>query len=95
MPRYLPLVILLLSTVVQAATSLRVGNKVLTIGDSAVRVQELLGPPAMRTFLAQETGGMPKNQMGPGEQWQYAREGSTVVITIVGGKVANIDTLYH
>ncbi|HTV84829.1 MAG TPA: DUF2845 domain-containing protein [Dyella sp.] len=95
MSRYLPLVLLLLSTIAHAATSLRVGNKVLTIGDSAVRVQALMGLPAMRTFLTQETGGMPNNQMARGEQWQYAREGSTVVITIVGGRVANIETLYH
>jgi hypothetical protein len=95
MPRYLILFLLLASLAIHAATSLRVGNNVLTIGDSAARVQELLGQPTMRTFMRRQSGALPDNQLAPGELWQYAQDGKTIVITIVGGRVTNFETLYH
>lgn len=95
MPRYLILVLLLASVTAHAATSLRVGNKVLTISDSAVRVQELMGPPTVRTFLHHQSGGLPDSQLASGEQWQYTQDGKTIVITVVGGRVTNFGTLYQ
>lgn len=91
----LALSFLLASTASFAETSLRVGSKVLTIGDSAVRVQELMGEPAIRAFTQSQSGGLPNNQLAAGEQWQYAQDGKTVVITIVGGRVVNIETIYR
>ncbi|MWA29781.1 DUF2845 domain-containing protein [Burkholderia pseudomallei] len=97
MSRYLvaALALLLTSVTVHAESSLRVGSKLLTRGDSAIKVQELMGQPALRAFADSQSGGLPKNQVASGEQWQYAMDGKTIVITIVGGKVANIETLYR
>ena len=63
MHRYLILALLLASVTAHAATSLRVGNKVLTLGDSAARVLELMGQPTIRTFEHQQAGGLPNNQL--------------------------------
>lgn len=93
--RFLIPVLLLASMTLHAATSVRVGDKVLTIGDSAVRVQELLGQPTIRTFLRRQSGGLPDNQLASGEQWQYAQDGKTIVISVIGGRVTNFETLYH
>jgi hypothetical protein len=90
--RYLLLGLLFVSVTAYAATSLRIGSKVLTTGGSAPRVQELLGPLHVCTFLSQETDGRPKNQMRPGEQWQYGRGGKTIVITIINRRAINFET---
>lgn len=95
MHRYLILALLLASVTAHAATSLRVGNKVLTLGDSAARVLELMGQPTIRTFEHQQAGGLPNNQLASGEQWQYAKDGKTIVITVVGGRVTDFETLYQ
>jgi hypothetical protein len=94
MPRYLTLVLLLASVTVHAATSLRVDNQVLTIGDSAVRLQELMGQPTIRAPQPQQNDGQPENRPAPREQWQYAQDGQTIVITIVGGRATKFETLY-
>ncbi|GFZ96647.1 DUF2845 domain-containing protein [Dyella caseinilytica] len=96
MTRYMVFALLLVSVTVHASSSLRVGSKVLTIGDSAVRVVQLMGQPTVRTFVSeQRPGGLPNNQLAAGEQWQYAQEGKTIVITIVGGRATKFDTLYE
>jgi hypothetical protein len=97
MYRYLTLtlVFVLTSTLAYAETSLRVGSKVLTIGDTAVRVQQLMGEPTMRAFLPAVVSALPNNQLSAGEQWQYAQEGKTIIITVVGGRVTNIETQYR
>ncbi|WP_233590101.1 DUF2845 domain-containing protein [Dyella dinghuensis] len=97
MSRYwsLALSLLLFCAAVHAETSLRVGSKVLTLGDSAVRVQQLLGQPTVRALSHAHVGGVPDNQLVSVEQWQYAQDGKTILITIHGGRVANIETLYE
>ena len=54
--RILPIVVfsacvaaLVLSTTVQAVSTLRIGNQVLAAGDSEVRVTELLGKPSHKS----------------------------------------------
>jgi hypothetical protein len=94
MARILMLTLLFVCTTSFAATSLRVGSKVLTIGDSATRVLQLMGEPSLRT-LSHAAGDMPNNQLMPREQWQYAQDGKTIVITIVGGRATNFETLYE
>lgn len=91
----LALALVLASASAFAGTSLRVGSKVLTVGDSAVRVLELMGEPAIRALSQSQSGGLPNNQLAAGEQWQYAQEGKTIIITVVGGRVASIETLYR
>lgn len=78
--------------------TLRVGSQVLTVGDSATRVTELLGKPSYKghaksTSASHARGrksGKGQAAASGGEQWQY-REGQRVVsILIVDGKVASI-----
>ncbi|GAB2560657.1 DUF2845 domain-containing protein [Dyella jejuensis] len=96
MNRHLLFITLLLASITaHAATSLRVGSKVLTIGDSAVHVLQLMGEPTIRTFKQQQANGLPDNQLALAEQWQYAQDGKTIVITIVGGRATNFETLYE
>ncbi|GGA42465.1 DUF2845 domain-containing protein [Dyella nitratireducens] len=95
MRRYLLLGLLLASITAQAATSLRVGDKVLTIGDSAAYVQQLMGPPTVRTYLHRTDGSLTDDQVSRGEQWQYVQDNKIEIITIVNGKVTDFQTQYH
>ncbi|HKT29405.1 DUF2845 domain-containing protein [Dyella sp.] len=95
MRRRLLLGLLFASVTVHAATSLRVGDKVLTIGDSAAYVQQLMGPPTVRNYLHRRDGGLPDDQVSRGEQWQYVQDNKVEIITIVGGRVTNFQTEYH
>ena len=103
------------SATAQASSSYRVGNELLTAGDSAVRVTELLGKPSYKSHR----GGSRSNSHrdgshssahrssshssgrgrgtrvvtddAPGEQWQYRRDDRVITVTIVDGKVSDID----
>ncbi|MFC4525110.1 DUF2845 domain-containing protein [Dyella halodurans] len=94
MRRYPLLLLLLASMTLHAATSLRVGSKVLIIGDSAARVLQLMGEPQVRAFKQLQTGGLPSNQLAVGEEWQYLQEGKTIIITVAGGRVVNFETVH-
>jgi hypothetical protein len=98
----------------QASSSYRVGNELLTAGDSAVRVIELLGKPS---YKSHHSGSRSSHRNGsqsgahrsssrssgrghgadvvtkdaPGEQWQYRRDDRVITVTIVDGKVSDID----
>jgi hypothetical protein len=87
------------SAAVQASSTLRVGNQVLTAGDSRERVTELLGKPsskshkhASRSRSSSRRGGVRivSNDQG-GEQWRYRRDGHVTVVTIVDGRVSDIE----
>jgi hypothetical protein len=99
------------SATAQASTSLRVGNELLTAGDSAARVIELLGKPSYKAHRSgsrgssrgKSHGGSSSHGRGqrgrskratdsePGEQWQYQRDNRVIIVTIVDGKVSDID----
>ncbi len=69
-----------------AGETLRVGQQVLSVGDTATHVVALLGTPSYKEPV--------ENKFGAhlGERWQYARDkGHVVVVTIIAGKVADID----
>lgn len=94
--------LLVFSATVQASSTLRVGNQVLVVGDSAIRVTELLGKPLYKSrghgsrkgnsrksshgrrspVVAKETGG---------EKWQYRRGDHVTIVTLVDGKVSDIE----
>lgn len=85
----------------QAGDSLRVGNRVLVTGDSAATVSALLGKPSYkaharattsrsRSRKRRNTRAASANQ-APGERWQYRRHGRVIVVTLVDGRVADID----
>ena len=86
------------SAAVQASSTLRVGSQVLTAGDSRERVVELLGKPSSKSHAHQprshggRRGGVrvvDKNQGG--EQWRYRRGDHVTVVTIVDGRVSEIE----
>lgn len=87
MRRSLLVVLLLsLSLAAYATSTYRIGSEVLTVGDSAVRVMQLLGQPDFKEPVESEYGGH------RGERWQYQRDGGHIVtVTIINGKVSDIE----
>lgn len=92
----------------QATSTLRVGNRVLSAGDSAERVTELLGKPSSRSHRSGAHSGSRGRSSGrsgrgkrgahatnrsdqPAEQWRYRRDGHSTVITLIDGKVTDIE----
>lgn len=86
------------SAAVQASSTLRVGSQVLTAGDSRERVVELLGKPSSKSHKhashsnSSHHGGVRvvSNDQG-GEQWRYRRDGHVTVVTMVDGRVSDIE----
>lgn len=77
---------LVLSLNVFAGNTLRVGQQVLSVGDTAVHAIDLLGTPAFKEPVQNKFGAY------LGERWQYSRDkGHVVVVTIIAGKVAAIE----
>ena len=106
MRRYLFLALLIASFSAHALQTLRVGNQVLGVGDSASRVKALLGEPSVRAKASNsskgkkdkakaksssKSEGKPATAKDKGEQWQYQRDGRITTFTIVGGKIAHIE----
>ena len=92
------LTMLALSMAVQASSTLRVGNQVLTAGDSSERVTALLGRPSSkahrRSKRARSTGRRGVRVVDnheSGEQWRYRRGDRVTVVTIVDGRVIEIE----
>ena len=87
MRRLLLLSLLALSLNIHAGETLRVGQQVLTVGDTATYAIELLGTPAYKEPVENAYGAV------LGERWQYKRENDQVIIvTIINGKVASIES---
>lgn len=80
-----------------ASATLRVGSQVLTTGDSAARVTELLGKPSRKSRPRGARAGS-RGRGGVrvvtghegGERWQYRRGDHVTTITIVAGRVDDI-----
>jgi hypothetical protein len=81
--------------VAQASDSLRVGNRLLMVGDTAAHVQELLGRPSYRAHRGSSRGRHRRGTRGRsssgGQRWQYRRDGHVIVVTIIDGLVTDID----
>lgn len=77
----------------QASSTLRVGSRVLVAGDSVARAVELLGKPSHKSHRR----GSARGRRGvvvaepASEQWQYRRGDHTTILTIVDGRVTDID----
>jgi hypothetical protein len=106
MRRYVLFMVLLVCSVsAHALESLRVGSQVLSVGDSAARVKELMGNPAVRTKGGSDkrpSKNASKVKVGKskraaakekGEKWQYRRDGHTTIFTITDGKIAHIEDM--
>ena len=82
----------------QASSTLRVGSQVLVAGDSATRVTALLGKPTYTHHRAKRSSSGTRRRGGvrvvtqaqEGEQWQYRRGGHVTTITIIDGRVSDI-----
>jgi hypothetical protein len=92
--------LLVFATAAQASATLRVGNRVLSAGDSAERATELLGKPSSKSHRRSSHSGGGKRSRGtrvvnkndqPAEQWRYRHDGHVTVVTIVDGRVTDID----
>lgn len=85
------------SVAVQASSTLRVGSHVLTAGDSRERVVELLGKPGSKSHVKRTRHGSPRggvrivDRHAGGERWRYRRDGHVTVVTIVDGRVTDIE----
>jgi hypothetical protein len=94
-------VLFVFSAAAQASSTLRVGNQVLTAGDSRERVTELLGKPSSKSHKrstrsrSSRSGGRGGVRVlsndKSGEQWRYRRGGHVTVVTIVDGRVSDIE----
>ena len=95
MRTHLILAAFLVVTAAQASSTLRVGSQVLTAGDSATRVTALLGKPSYKSHRGRSTQrGRRRSRYSPGgdtERWQYRRHGRVTTVTLVDGRVAEIE----
>lgn len=91
MRRYVCFALLCVSVAAHASATLRVGSHVLSIGDSAARVQELLGPPALRVYLHRQDS-LTDKEVSRAEQWQYIQDGQTITVIIRNGRATDFDT---
>ena len=87
--------IFVISAAAHASSTLRVGNRVLTAGDSQERVTDLLGKPTSRSHKrsARHQRGRVRvlSSTEGGELWRYRRNGHVIVVTLVNGRVKDID----
>jgi hypothetical protein len=94
----LVIVLFAFSAAVQASSTLRVGSQVLTAGDSRERVVELLGKPMSKSHAhksrshgSRRGGVRVVDNHQAGEQWRYRRGDHVTVVTIIDGRVSEIE----
>lgn len=86
MRRLLVIALFLLSLSAGASETYRVGQQVLSVGDTATHAIELLGTPSYKEPVQNKYGAH------LGERWQFSRdEGHVVIVTIIRGKVTGIE----
>ncbi|URL58893.1 DUF2845 domain-containing protein [Luteibacter flocculans] len=67
-----------------AADTYRFGSRVISTGDSEGRLREVAGKPDRETPIETDRGGL------AGYRLEYYRGGKSVLIEVIGGKVARI-----
>lgn len=82
-------VLCLVMSAAAASGTVRFGNRVITVGDSATRVLEIAGKPDYIEPVENVFGA------ARGERWQYRVGGKVVTITIANGKVVSIEESGH
>ena len=92
--------LLLVAAGASATDTLRVGSRVLVVGDSAATVIALLGKPGHKSHPRHgATRGRRVRVIDPvaqrGERWEYRRNGHSVTVVLVDGRVAEIDDRAH
>lgn len=79
------LVCLLSAGLALASDTFRSGSRVITVGDSAAKLVQVVGTPTIKEPIESKGGGH------EGERWQYALDGKTVTFEIRDSKVISID----
>ena len=80
--------VLLAFSVAAQANAVRIGNRIITEGDSVGTVRQVAGTPDRIVTLENDRGA------AVGERWEYYRsDGTTVLITIHGGRVTDVDEI--
>ncbi len=78
--------LLLAASLAAQANSVRVGNRLITEGDSIGTVRQVAGAPDRIVTLENALGA------AVGERWEYYRsDGTTVLITIHAGRVTDVE----
>ena len=78
--------LLLAFSMAAQANSVRIGNRIITEGDSVGTVRQVAGAPDRIVTLENDRGA------AVGERWEYYRpDGTTVLITIHDGRVVTIE----
>lgn len=86
MRRLLLVPLLAFSLHVHASDTLRIGQRVLSVGDTAAHTLDLLGTPVYKEPVENGFGAHIS------ERWQFVRDdGHVATITILAGKVALIE----
>lgn len=86
MRRLLLVPLLALALTAHASDTLRIGQQVLSVGDTAAHAVDLLGTPAYKEPVQNRYGAF------LGERWQYNRDrGHVVEVTIIAGRIASIE----
>ncbi len=83
--RGLFVVALLAAGTAAAADTYRSGSRVITVGDSAAKLGQIIGNPSFKEPIETKEGGR------VGERWQYAIDGKTVTFEIRNGNISAID----
>ncbi|HSX61975.1 MAG TPA: DUF2845 domain-containing protein [Tahibacter sp.] len=68
-----------------AADTYRSGTRVISVGDSATKLNQIIGAPSFKEPIESRQGGY------VGERWQYALDGKTVTFEIRNGNISAID----
>lgn len=104
MHRYFAIALFFCACNVYAMESIRVGSQLIVVGDNSAKVKEMLGNPSSRSKSSGKSSGSKKgsghgkggvkvqsNDKTKGEKWVYRRNGHTITIIMVDGKVTHID----
>lgn len=81
--------LLLATSLAAQANAVRIGNRIITEGDSIGTVRQVAGAPDRIVTLENDRGA------AVGERWEYYRpDGTTVLITIHGGRVTDVEEVH-
>ncbi len=90
MRRWLPVPLLAISLSVCATATLRTGQQVLSVGDTAAKVIGPRGKPDFKVPVQNKFGAY------LGQRWQYNREQDHVVtVTVIDGNVTDIQDQHN
>ena len=81
----LTLTLLALCGTAMAADTIRIGHRVLSVGDSTGTVVSVAGKPDNTVQLENRYGG------AVAQRWEYYRNSKTILITVHDGRVTQID----